>query len=79
MPIEEQVCVLYAGVRGYLDKIPTANIGKFEQGYLDFLRSKHSSLLTSIRVEGALSTKLDADIGQVLDEFIPTSGLTKTA
>ena len=41
MPAEEQVCVLYAGVRGYLDKIPTANIGKFEQGYLDYLRSKH--------------------------------------
>ena len=71
--------MLYAGVRGYLDKIPTSNIGKFEQGYLDYLRSKHSSLLTSIRVEGALSAKLDADIAQVLDEFIPTSGLTTTA
>ena len=30
MPAEEQVCVLYAGVRGYLDKIQTADIGKFE-------------------------------------------------
>jgi F-type H+-transporting ATPase subunit alpha len=75
MPVEEQVCVLYAGVRGYLDKIPTSNIGAFEQGYLTFLRSKHSSLLDSIRIEGALSPKMDADIGQVLDEFIPTSGL----
>jgi F0F1-type ATP synthase alpha subunit len=71
--------VLFAGVRGYLDKIPTSNIGKFEQGYLDYLRSKHSSLLDTIRVEGALSAKLDADIAQVLDEFIPTSGLTTTA
>ena len=41
MPAEEQVCVLYAGVKGYLDKIPTSNIGAFEQGYLDYLRSKH--------------------------------------
>ena len=30
MPAEEQVCVLYAGVRGYLDKVQTADIGKFE-------------------------------------------------
>jgi len=79
MPAEEQVCVLYAGVKGYLDKIPTSNIGKFEQGYLDYLRSKHSSLLDTIRVEGALSDKLNADIAQVLDEFIPTSGLAATS
>merc|ERR1712224_1114833 len=31
MPSEEQVCVLYAGVRGYLDKIATNEIGQFEQ------------------------------------------------
>ena len=79
MPAEEQVCVLYAGVKGYLDKIPTSNIGKFEQGYLDYLRSKHSTLLDSIRKEGALSDKLNNDIAQVLDEFIPTSGLTTTS
>ena len=30
MPAEEQVCVLYAGVRGYLDKVQTVDIGKFE-------------------------------------------------
>merc|ERR1712091_713552 len=28
MPAEEQVCVLYAGVNGYLDKVPTSNIGR---------------------------------------------------
>ena len=75
MPVEEQVCVLSAGVRGFLDKIPTSNIGKFEEGYLDVLRSKHQSLLDSIRTEGALSDKLDNDIKNVLDEFIPSSGL----
>ena len=77
MPAEEQVCVLYAGVRGYLDKIPTSNIGKFEEGYLALLRSKNQPLLDAIRIEGALSEKLDSDIGQVLDEFIPSSGLTQ--
>lgn len=41
MPAEEQVCVLYAGVKGYLDKIQTADIGRFEKLYLDFIRSKH--------------------------------------
>ena len=40
MPVEEQVCVLYAGVRGFLDKIPTKDIGKFEAGHLNALRNK---------------------------------------
>merc|ERR1711904_627888 len=48
MPSEEQVCVLYAGVRGYLDKIQTTDIGKFEQLYLDHLRNKHQNLLDTI-------------------------------
>jgi hypothetical protein len=46
---------------------------------LDFLRSKHQSLLDAIRTEGALSDKLHNDIAQVLDEFIPSSGLLATA
>merc|ERR1719469_525321 len=33
MPASEQVCVLYAGVRGYLDKLTTSDIAKFEEMY----------------------------------------------
>jgi F-type H+/Na+-transporting ATPase subunit alpha len=55
MPVEEQVCVLYAGVKGYLDKINTSDIGKFEKMYLDTIHSKHAGLLETIRKEGALS------------------------
>merc|ERR1711965_484333 len=54
MPSEEQVCVLYAGVRGYLDKVQTNEIGLFEEKYLEHLRAKHSNVLESIRTEGAL-------------------------
>jgi F-type H+-transporting ATPase subunit alpha len=75
MPSEEQVCVLYAGVRGYLDKVPTNEIGKFEQLYLDHIRTKHSNILETIRTELSISPKLDADIATMITEFLPTSGL----
>jgi F-type H+-transporting ATPase subunit alpha len=52
MPAEEQVCVLYAGVRGYLDKVQTVDIGKFEQMYLEHLRGKHANILETLRTEG---------------------------
>jgi len=41
LPAEEQVCILYAGVRGYLDKILTSEIARFEELYLAHLKGKH--------------------------------------
>jgi F-type H+-transporting ATPase subunit alpha len=79
MPAEEQVCVLYAGVKGYLDKIQTSDISEFERLYLQFIKSKHANILETIRTEGKLSDKTNADIAAILDEFIPQSGLTLKA
>ena len=78
MPAEEQVCVLYAGVRGFLDKVQTQDIGTFEQLYLDHLRGKHANILETLRTEGQVSDKTNADIKAVLEEFIPTCGLQLT-
>jgi F0F1-type ATP synthase alpha subunit len=79
MPAEEQVCVLFAGVKGYLDKIQTSDIGKFEKGYLEHLKSKHQGLLDQIRIQGKLDDKLNAEIVSVIEEFIPASGLSTKA
>lgn len=79
MPSEEQVCVLYAGVRGYLDKVQTNEIGKFENLYLEHIRTKHSAILETIRTELELSKKTDADLATVIEEFLPTSGLNLKA
>jgi F0F1-type ATP synthase alpha subunit len=49
MSAEEQVCVIYAGVRGYLDKVVTSEISRFEQLYLQHLRANHPNILKTIR------------------------------
>lgn len=49
MPSEQQVAILYAGVRGFLDKVETSEIGKFEKMYLDHLQSKYQHVLADIR------------------------------
>ena len=74
MAAEIQVCVLYAGVRGYLDKIETKQIGRFEELYIAHLKSKHQTLLDHIRTEGRLSKECDAEIGSILEEFIASTG-----
>lgn len=48
MPAEEQVCVIYAGVRGYLDKLITSDIPVFEQKFLQHLRTNFPKLLEGI-------------------------------
>ena len=75
IPTEEQVCILYAGVRGFLDKILTSEISAFEEKYLELIRSKAPHIFTTIRTEGALSAKTDAELKAILEEFMPNSGL----
>ena len=52
LKMEEQVCVIYAGVNGYLDKFEVARVRAFESGLLTLMRSKHADLLDSIRKSG---------------------------
>jgi F-type H+-transporting ATPase subunit alpha len=75
MIAEEQVCILYAGVRGFLDKVQTSEIGKFEKLFLEHLKSKHSHIIDTIKVEKQLNDKVNAELRQILEEFIPTAGL----
>ncbi len=49
MAIEEQVAVIYAGVRGYLDKMEPSKITKFERTFLQHVISQHKDLLSAIR------------------------------
>jgi F-type H+-transporting ATPase subunit alpha len=75
MPAEEQVCVVYAGVRGYLDKVVTADISKFEQLYLNHLRANHPNILKTIRETGELSKDTDAQLKSIVEQFLPESGV----
>lgn len=75
MAVEDQACVLYAGVRGYLDGIQTSEISKFETMYLAAIQAKASHIPITIRTEGYISDKTEADLKAFIEEFMPTSGL----
>lgn len=49
MAIEEQVTVIYAGVRGHLDKMEPSKITKFENAFLQHILSQHQDLLAAIK------------------------------
>jgi F-type H+-transporting ATPase subunit alpha len=72
LAVEEQVCVIYAGTRGYLDGIPTSSVGRFESEFLARLHSKHKSLLEGIRTKKALDDKLEGELKSALESFTST-------
>ena len=45
MKAEEQVCVIFAGVNGYLDTLLTSEIRHFEARFLEHVRNNHAGLL----------------------------------
>ncbi len=66
---EEQVCVLYAGVNGYLDDLKVSQVGSFEEGLLASLRSDHADLLSDIGTKKALDDDLTERLKAALDAF----------
>jgi F-type H+-transporting ATPase subunit alpha len=69
LKMEEQVCVIYAGVNGYLDGIPVNRVRAFEDGLLTLLRTTHVALLTSIRDSKDLSDADAATLKGVVDTY----------
>ena len=70
MAIEEQVAVIYAGVRGYLDKLEPSKITKFENAFLSHVISQHQALLGKIRTDGKISEESDAKLKEIVTNFL---------
>ncbi|MCP3992928.1 MAG: F0F1 ATP synthase subunit alpha [Actinomycetia bacterium] len=72
MPVEEQVVVIYAGTRGYLDGVAVEDVSRFENELLDWFRTRRSDVLDSVRSTGAVPDEeaLEAAIGAFADQFV---------
>merc|ERR1711994_187158 len=70
MPIEEQVVVIYCGVRGFLDKIDPAKITEFEKQFLAHVKGTQKPLLDQIGADGHLSPESDAALNKIVTAFV---------
>jgi F-type H+-transporting ATPase subunit alpha len=69
LPVEEQVVAIYAGVRGYLDKLPVNKVTEFEERLLSEVRANGEDLLETIRTEGEISDATEAKLKEFVDKF----------
>jgi F-type H+-transporting ATPase subunit alpha len=72
LKMEEQVCVIYAGVNGYLDPLPVERVRAFEDGLLGLLRGRHADILDAIRYSRDLDDATAAKLKAVVDSYAKT-------
>ncbi len=71
VPVQEQVVVLYAGTRGYLDKVDVSDVQRYESELLEWFRTRHSDQLDHIVANGSVQDEeaLEAAIAAFTDQF----------
>jgi F-type H+/Na+-transporting ATPase subunit alpha len=67
--MEEQVVVIYAGTRGYLDKVPLKDVTRYEKELLVHMRGTKKDLLAKLRDKKELTEEIEADIKAALEAF----------
>jgi F-type H+/Na+-transporting ATPase subunit alpha len=67
-PVEEQVTAIYAGVNGYLDEIPTADVERFQDELREALRAE-GTILKAIQETQDLSDETEAKLKQEIERF----------
>ncbi len=72
LKMEEQVCVIYAGVNGYLDPLPVDRVRAFEDGLLGALRGEHADILNSIRDSRDLDDATAGKLKGVVENYAKT-------
>jgi F-type H+-transporting ATPase subunit alpha len=69
VPLEKQVAIIYAGIKGYLDDIPVEELAAWETDFQAFIAERYSGLLHDIAQTGELSEKTSEGLDHAIEEF----------
>ena len=73
MAVEKQVMAIFAGTKGYLDKVEVADVLKFRDDFLAFVESAYPEIGSTIATEKVISPETETKLRAALDDF--TAGL----
>ncbi|MFO1152266.1 MAG: F0F1 ATP synthase subunit alpha [Rhodospirillales bacterium] len=68
-PVEEQVVVIYAGTRGYVDNVPADDVTRYEEALLDHVRANGADILDALRTQKDLTSDTEDKLKGLLDRF----------
>ena len=74
VPVEEQVVVIYAGTKGWIDQVPVSEVKRFEEELKEYFRANQADKLEEIRTKGTLPEGMDQAIETFLKSFDTGAG-----
>jgi F-type H+/Na+-transporting ATPase subunit alpha len=74
LPVEKQIVSIFAGTRGYIDKLAISQIAPYERGLHDFIEKKYPAIYETIRTKKAVDADTEATLKKALDEFASAFG-----
>ncbi|MBS6152987.1 MAG: F0F1 ATP synthase subunit alpha [Campylobacter gracilis] len=72
LPVENQVVIIFAGSRGFLDDIPASSIGKFEAELYPYIEAKYPEIFEEIRSKKTIEKDLEENLIKALNDFKAT-------
>ncbi len=69
LPMEEQVVSIFCGVNGYLDSIPTNEVSRFEEGFLQSMKKNGADILFTIRTESQISADTEKKLRGMIEQY----------
>ena len=72
LPVENQVVIIFAGSRGFLDDIPVSSIGKFEAELYPYIEAKYPEIFEEIRSKKTIEKDLEDNLIKALNDFKAT-------
>ena len=72
LPVENQVVIIFAGSRGFLDDIPASSIGKFEAELYPYIEAKYPEIFEEIRSKKTIEKDLEDNLIKALNDFKAT-------
>ncbi|KAG1513649.1 hypothetical protein G6F52_010111 [Rhizopus delemar] len=67
LSIQAQVPIIFAGVNGFLDKVPVNKVTEWEKDFISHVHSEHNDVLEEIRSKGVISKELEAKLRDICE------------
>ncbi len=74
MDVTDQIIVIYAGVKGYLDDIPVDSVQQFEHDLIEYMHTKHLDCYNELKEKAELTEELEKKLQDILNRFKETFG-----
>jgi F-type H+-transporting ATPase subunit alpha len=71
MPVVDQVMIIYAGTKGYTDKIPIKQVAAWEEQFLRFMHEQKSEVRDSLLKGRKLTAEIEKQLQAAMEAFHP--------